>query len=198
MKSSEMNAAMGNSATGDLREMFRFRRYGGRAFFPYRFAPGHSPHPTEHSQGHSFRPPGTPMPKVPLLPPEHWRTDEDYLFGCDLYNHAFWWEAHEAWEGLWRLCEPEGISFRFLQGLIQVSAAHLKLFLGRPTGVCRLRERAQGYLSSVAKESGPVFMGLDVPRFLEELDRYFGSRPEDPPARTAHDPGAYPYLKLAR
>lgn len=195
LKAARMNAHMGNSAAGDVRELIRFRRYGRRAFFPYRFASGLSPHPTEHPQGHSF---GVPPPVVTLRPPEQWRDDEEYLFGCDLYNHAFWWEAHEAWEGLWRLCEPEGASFRFFQGLIQISAAHLKLFLGRTTGVCRLRERAQGYLSSAAKERGPVFMGLDVPGFLERLDDYFGSRPERLPTRTVHDPAAFPYIKLAK
>lgn len=135
---------------GDIRELIRYRRYGGRPFFSYRFATGLAPHPTENPRGHSYRPAGTPAPQVVHVAPERWEEDEEYLFGCDLYNHAYWWEAHEAWEGLWRLCEPDGIPFRFFQGLIQVSAAHLKLFLGRPEGVCRLRVRAQGYLASVS------------------------------------------------
>src|SRR4030095_3868699 len=73
-----------------------------RPFPPYRFVPGLNPHPVSHPQGHSYRGRAREEPP-PRFAPERWRENVDFLHGCDLYNHAYWWEAHEAWEGLWHL-----------------------------------------------------------------------------------------------
>ncbi len=62
----------------------------------YAYVPGESPHPTRDRDGHSFgSEPDTPEPPDP----EDWRSCPDYLYGIDLFNHGFYWEAHEAWEG---------------------------------------------------------------------------------------------------
>src|SRR5262245_31128005 len=104
-----------------------------RAFPSYRFVPGLNPHPVSDPRGHSFRG-GEPEPKPPRLDPARWRESEEYLHGCDLYNHAYYWEAHEAWEGLWHLTDKSGPAGLFLQGLIQLGASHLKRHMGEPAG----------------------------------------------------------------
>ena len=57
------------------------------------------PHPTQDERGHSYSR-GEEAPAL-YFPPESWRENADYLYGVDLYNHGYLWEAHEAWEGLW-------------------------------------------------------------------------------------------------
>ena len=93
-----------------------------KPFPPYRHIPGVTPHPIRDPRGHSYG--VEEVHDAEPLPPEFWRQNEDYLYGVDLYNFAYWWEAHEAWEGLWH--QAEGTYRLFLQGLIQVSAAFIK------------------------------------------------------------------------
>ena len=50
-----------------------------------------------------------------------------FLYGVDLYNHGYLWEAHEAWEGLWHQAKRDALQAEFLQGLIQCAAAALKV-----------------------------------------------------------------------
>lgn len=130
-------------------------RYTQRPFPPYRYVPGLHPHPVAHPDGHSFHPAGVHPPAGPLLEPRRWRDTEDYLYGIDLYNGGYWWEAHEAWEGLWQQTDKAGRQGRFLQGIIQVSAAHLKRHVGQPEGVRRLLERARGHLAAVLAKIRP-------------------------------------------
>jgi hypothetical protein len=173
-------------------------RYTERPFPPYRFVPGQSPHPTADPQGHSYRPRGAPEPHVEFVAPERWRQSPDYLYGVDLYNHGFWWEAHEAWEGLWQLTDKSGVQGQFLQGLIQCSACHLKWHMGQLDGVARLRTSSRAYLDFViAHAPGSFFMGLDVhefaQRFPEYYDRVLGRGSS---AVQRHEPAAYPYIVL--
>jgi len=176
---------------------FRYHRFGHLPFPPYRYLPGRDPHPIAHPQGHSHLPPGTPHLRAPWCAPEDWRSSKAYLFGCDLYNHAYWWEAHEAWEGLWQVCDKAAAQGRFLQGLIQVAACHLKLLAGQRDGVERLRASSLRCLRQAAAESQQlVYMGLDLPAFIIAAETYWMTRiPVDGPLRP-HDASAYPYLQL--
>ena len=70
-----------------------------RPFPAYAFLPGRDPHPTRDPRGHSYaEPEGEPHT---WRPDEEWRENQEYLFGCDLYNAGYLWEAHEAWEDIW-------------------------------------------------------------------------------------------------
>jgi hypothetical protein len=132
-------------------------RYAPRlALPPYPFIPGRAPHPRRDPAGHAF---GRPEPSPPRLPPDQWRRNEAYLFGVDLYNFACWWESHELWEALWRHEERDAPAAQFLQGLIQVAAANIARFLGRPSAA--KAEEAARRLDAVAALH-PVFMGLAV------------------------------------
>jgi predicted metal-dependent hydrolase len=68
---------------------------------------------------------------VQSFEPAAWRRSEDYLYGIDLYNFAYWWEAHEVLEELWHLAGHRSPQGRLLQGLIQLSAGLLHRFAGR-------------------------------------------------------------------
>jgi len=152
-----------------------------RAFPAYAFLPGRDPHPTRHPDGHSYS--EEPEPAQPYLPAEHWRTNEEYLYGADLYNHGYLWEAHEAWEGLWHPAKGDAPLADFLQGLIQCTAASLKVRMEQPRGVAKLGELGTARLERVAREGGTHYMGLDVPAFVAAFRAFVASEPTDADAR---------------
>lgn len=153
------------------------RRYApGRAFPPYAFLPGTDPHPSRDPRGHSF---GAAEPKEIWRPASEWRDNEPYLAGVDLYNHAYLWEAHEAWEGLWHPSKVDPPQAEHIQGLIQCAAACLKVAMGQPGGLARLTELGTGRLERVARQEGARFMGLDVFAFVVEMRAFAASEPSD-------------------
>lgn len=135
-------------------------RYRPDLAFPwYRFLPGRSPHPTRDPAGHSWQP-RAPVPVI-ALPADRWRENSAYLWGVDLYNAGYFWEAHEAWEGLWTALPESDLQRTFLQGLIQCAAACVKHALGEPASVAKLIARGAERLERVAAETSGRYMGLD-------------------------------------
>jgi predicted metal-dependent hydrolase len=63
-------------------------------------------------------------------------TSATFLRGVRLHNAGAFFEAHEAWEELWS-AEVDEAPRRFLQGLIQITAAFHKLFVQRAPGSAR-------------------------------------------------------------
>ena len=62
----------------------------------------------------------TPGPVLPEpAPPKTLRPD--LAHGAELFAAGQWWEAHEAWEGVWMTAA--GDERRFVQGLILLAAA---------------------------------------------------------------------------
>ena len=62
--------------------------------------------------------------------------------GIDLYNHGFFWEAHEAWETVWMEWPRESDTALFARGCIQSAAALLKVRLCTWGGVRKLSARS--------------------------------------------------------
>ena len=133
----------------------------------YAYVPGRHPHPTRDPAGHSF---GAPKPSFPPLDPERWATSRPYLYGIDLFNHGYYWEAHEVWEGLWRAHGRTETIALFFKGLIALAAAGVKYRQGRPIGVQRHAERARDCFGQVAQQLDhrPEYLGLE----LDKLIRY--------------------------
>jgi hypothetical protein len=102
------------------------------------------------------------------LAPEHWRDNEPYLWGVDLYNHGFAWEAHEAWEGPWRAAKDDETQATFLQGLIQCAAAQVKTSMNDGEAAARLLARGLSRLARVHARQGDRYMGLGLARYLSE------------------------------
>ncbi len=152
-----------------------------RAFPSYAFLPGKDPHPTRHPEGHSFV--EGEEPAASYRAPENWRSNEDYLFGVDLYNFGYLWEAHEAWEGIWLVSKHDKAQYLALQGLIQCSAAALKLRLEEPRGFAKLSSAGLARIDRVCEEAPMPFMGLDLARFAREFREFVASEPTDPEGR---------------
>lgn len=131
---------------------------------------------------------GFPAPELPL---ENHPLVEDrcLLRGIDLFNHGFFYEAHEAWEHLWIHLEkgsPERLMF---QGLIQISAAFLKLRLQQPDPALSLWKRGSGYLHDAISHLGVAPFRCDLHLWLMEVEPIIHSRkiPEDGPPRLNPD-----------
>jgi hypothetical protein len=148
---------------------------------PYAFIPGGPfPHPRSDPRGHShgaeYRP-----PEAPDL--DDWQSCLPYLYGIDLFNHGYYWEAHEAWEGLWHACGRCGRTAAFLKGLIKLAAAGVKIREGKPQGVSNHAQRAADLFRQTALElgsEGVAYMGLR----LCDLTRLAGKIADRPPANT--------------
>jgi uncharacterized protein len=139
-----------------------------RPFPPYAYIPGRTPHPTRDPDGHSYGAThGGSEPPVP----QDWHACRDYLYGMDLFNHGFYWEAHEAWEGLWVACGRQGPTATFLQALINLAAAGFKARWGNARGMQANAGTALRLFTAAARQigpGGPRYMGLDLPALAEQ------------------------------
>lgn len=150
-------------------------RYSTRPFPPYRFLPGKNPHPRRDPGGHSF---GQPEPQPSAFPPYEWHKSEDYLYGIDLYNYAYWWECHEVFEGLWHAVGHDTEQGNFFQALIQLAAANLKRFVGNETAAQNLTRAGVERLQKIPA----TYMGANVRRLTSDARCYLESS-ERPPLR---------------
>jgi hypothetical protein len=143
---------------------------------PYAYLPGGAlPHPTQDPRGHSHR--SEPPPPADYLAPERWRENGDYLFGVDLYNAGFLWEAHEVWEGLWHAAKHDPAQADLLQGLIQCAAAALKVPMAQPGGLTRLARAGTERLEGVARRTSGTYMGLALFDFVRDFRAFAASQP---------------------
>lgn len=158
--------------------MHQVPRYVPERTLPaYAFIPGRTPHPRNAPDGHSH---GAPEPIVQPLDEGHWQANTEYLWGVDLYNSGYPWEAHEAWEGLWRVAAPSSAERAALQGLIQCAAAVVKALAGQPAGVAKLGAGALDYLGRVVEGRGARYLGIELDRFTTAFSAYLDARPFAP------------------
>lgn len=145
---------------------------------PYAFVPGGPwPHPTRTPLGHSF---GRPPHEAPPIEGNLWERSSDYLRGVALFNAGYYWEAHEAWEGLWHAHGRKGPAADVLKGLIKLAAAGVKVREGQPNGVATHARRASALFSLVGQEVGRRWFGLDLDEWAEIATRLSAAPPTDP------------------
>lgn len=134
-------------------------RYSSRPFPPYSYVPGSgTPHPVSDPRGHMH---GVEHELPPPLDVANWRENETYLYAVDLFNHGFYWEAHEAWESLWHAAGHKGVMADFLKGLIKLAAAGVKFREGNLSGVERHFKRAGELFDSLLTKPD-TFCGVDL------------------------------------
>lgn len=144
------------------------------AFPPYTFVPGRMPHPVRDPAGHLF---GKPPELLPPFDPAHWQEGRAYLYGVDLFNHGYYWEAHEVWEGLWRAAGRTAPLADFLKGLIKLAAAGVKFRQGQPRGVAGHAVGAAKLFCDIAGQLGgeeAVYLGLrlrDLRAFAAQIEQ---------------------------
>jgi len=163
-------------------------RYTRRPFPPYRYLPFQNdpahPHPRNDPAGHSYL---QEEEYLPHFAPDDWATCEPYLYGIDLFNYGYWWEAHEALETVWLAAgQKSTVCGLFIQGLIQLAGAQLKRFLDEPRGASSLTRSGCEKLSLVA---GP-YLGIDVVQLINDAQRCLGENRGEYPRIILHTSGA--------
>ncbi|PQO25393.1 hypothetical protein C5Y96_23930 [Blastopirellula marina] len=73
-----------------------------------------------------------PRPEAPF---EGSTPQQSIRYGVDLFNHGFYWEAHEAWESAWIAYGRAGEQADLLRGLIHLAACGVKARQGSRHGV---------------------------------------------------------------
>ena len=129
----------------------------------YRHRLGQTPHPRTDPEGHSWE---CPEPESPPLTSDNWRQHDAWLFGIDLFNHGYFWEAHVWWEALWHAHGKKGEVADLLRALIRLAAAGVKARAQVPGGVRKHCRATAGILEDLRERTGAtVFAGIH----LEEL-----------------------------
>jgi hypothetical protein len=128
-------------------------RYCGEPLPRYSYVPGVTPHPVSDPRGHMH---GVSHPPAAALDPAAWRGSPPYLYGVDLFNHGYYWEAHEAWESLWHVAGRNGPVADWLKALIKLAAAAVKAREGNAAGVTRHANRAAALVAAVRLHLPPV------------------------------------------
>jgi len=130
---------------------------------PYAYVPGHDlPHPVTDPRGHSYdahaqaRGASNTPATLDHLPPDPasrrrvlaatLAADPLWLSSLDLFNGGWYWESHEAWESFWNALGRTTPEARFVQGLIHLAAAAVKIREGKPNGIARHTHRARELL----------------------------------------------------
>jgi predicted metal-dependent hydrolase len=141
----------------------------------YAFVPG-GPFP---------RPTGSHSPESGLLDAANWRPCAAYLYGFDLFNQGYYWEAHEVWEGLWHLCGRTGPVADCLKGLIKFAAAGVKVRERQPAGVqSHARRAAEIFRQLAGGLEEHRLLGLDL-AFLVRMAEQLANQPPAAPANNA-------------
>ncbi len=141
-----------------------------KPFPPYAYIPGRLPHPSRDPRGHSY---GVNSERPDPPDPDNWRSCQPYLYAVDLFNHGYYWEAHEAWEELWNAVDRHRPTRHFLQGLIRLAASGVKAREGNVHGVQRHARRAAELFRrtvSTSDRTGDRYMGLCVGEIIGFAD----------------------------
>ena len=143
-------------------------------FPPYSYVPGHDvPHPVNDPAGHLYaaREPVHQLPIDAATLTDNTR----WLHALDLFNAGFYWEAHETWEGFWHAFGRTSPEAKFIQGLIHLAAACVKIREGKPVGVSRHTKRARELLGdlNLAPAAGTLgFVPESISAVVAELEDY--------------------------
>jgi hypothetical protein len=118
---------------------------------PYAYLPGKNPHPVCDPTGHSYR-----VEPIPVAADASLGSDA-FLWGLDLFNHGYYWEAHESWEGLWQVADRDGPVRMLFKGLILLSATGVKIREHKNAAAARHAQRAAALLRQLTKVPDRAF-----------------------------------------
>ena len=113
-----------------------------------------------------------PLKAFEAVKANHWKKCPGFLYGVDLFNRGYYWEAHEAWEQVWKNYAPQSDEAQFLQSLIQTAAGLIKYHVGNAEGVRRLSEVSLEKMQGL-QSKGPLFFGVKLKPWIEEVQKTF-------------------------
>jgi uncharacterized protein len=153
-------------------------RATGEPFPPYAFVPGGPwPHPTGSPEGHSA---GQAHTRVLPIVGDDWTGSRAYCRGIALFNAGYYWEAHEAWEGLWHAHGRQGPTADLVKALIKLAAAGVKVRQRQRHGIVTHARRAAALFASVRERGDRERLGLDLGHWITTAERLVAEPPDDP------------------
>jgi hypothetical protein len=143
-------------------------------FPPYRFVPGHAPHPFAHRDGYAY---GERPEAPPFRTPGQWKRNRPFLRGVDFFNRGWWWEAHEAWESYWHVTAgKDSQQHDLFKGLIQLAACALNRERRSDEGAARLLFSAITLLEKVDRQrGGEELCGLVLADVVSNAQKFLGA-----------------------
>ena len=99
--------------------------------------------------------------------PEQLAQSEAFCTGLYYFRSGYFWEAHELFEPVWMALEEGSDDRRFLQALIQLANAQLKLRMQRPKAASRLCIMVRGLLEKLTRAR---VMGQDISQIMARLE----------------------------
>ena len=164
-----------------------------RPFPAYAYLPGRQPHPVRDPGGHSYR------AEAAQDAHEGAHDKSDLLYwGMDLFNHGYYWEAHEAWEELWLEADNGSARRRAYKGLILLAAAGVKIREGKIAAAQKHARRAATHLRAAADDPDRFLsaaLGYRFDRLSDEVERISESFPVVP---ISNDPEPVFFFMLGR
>jgi uncharacterized protein len=134
-----------------------FRLLPSRPLPSYRYLPGLAPHPIRDVGGHMY---GQSEPNP---------NEEHLCWSIDLFNEGYYWEAHEAFELLWKSL-PKVNPYRWLlQSIILSAAATLKSNMGLDEPAARLHKKALQKVSQVLGSDLEFVTIIDVSNTIANI-----------------------------
>ena len=147
----------------------RNRLLPNRALPRYAYLPGKFAHPIRDPAGHSFANDHDPEIRSPY---------EEFVWGADLFNQGYYWEAHEAWELLWQQAGKATSERLFYKALILLAAAGVKLREGKPRPASRHYGRAAAHLRVVQERCGyETGLTLTVAELIDQIGQIASAAP---------------------
>jgi hypothetical protein len=138
-----------------------------RALPRYAYLPGKFAHPVRDPAGHSFQ-----------SDSEITSPYEEFVWGADLFNQGYYWEAHEAWELLWQQAGKATSERLFYKALILLAAAGVKLREGKPRPASRHYGRAAAHLRALQERGGyETGLTLTVAELIEQVGQIASTAP---------------------
>jgi predicted metal-dependent hydrolase len=155
--------------------MGRPRLLPDRSFPGYAYLPGKGPHPVRDPGGHSY---GV-QPAVVIAS----LYAEEFAWGQDLFNHGYYWEAHEAWEGIWQNANRGSPLRAFLKGLILLCATGVKIREAKRAPAVRHARRAGALLRDLTTAPHDHFsraLGISLELLADLAEATAEAMPEPP------------------
>ena len=113
----------------------------------------------------------------------------------DLFNYAYWYEAHAIWNPLWH--RATGNYRLFINGLALVSDALLLHHQRDLRGLRDQMTQGTGKLTVVLNAEGDVYMGLNLHLLMRSLDTFIEPFCEENITESTYtSPTSFPLLRL--
>ena len=101
------------------------------------------------------------------MSPAQLAQSEAFCTGLYYFRSGYFWEAHELFEPVWMALEEGSDDRRFLQALIQLANAQLKIKMQRPKAAKRLCMMVRDLLTTLAATR---LMGQEISKIVECLE----------------------------